>query len=230
MTAADGQVRERQRLEALGDLRRRLHRSAVAMSMMPARELARHLGLPDPGMAEKLLQDSRLTQRLYIQLVDDDHAPDIAAIPDHSDLRIMDSAQDFDNACESVDVMLALNGRGLMIPKEEVRELARRYGDARLKWAWAHRQVWLDKPGTEAGAGDEPAGQAPKPQPRKLRKADPRRLLLDHLSRRIPEISSWLGRTQVDATRKPSMSREMEITSRVVALLVEEAGQARHVR
>jgi hypothetical protein len=228
-------IRREKRLEAIADLRQKLHRSAVAMSFLPSAELSRHMGLASTVTAEKLLGDTRLTQRIYWQLVDDERAPDIAAIPAHSGLKIIDSVTDFENACECVDATLALRERGIMIGKEQIKELARRFGDARLKWAWDNRDIWVDAAsrnpdGTsqvtaskDAAVQDERSLSAPQ-----QRKANARRMLLDHLAITMPDIAAWMGRSAVSQQRKASMTPEMQVVGRVVERIVNPARQARN--
>jgi hypothetical protein len=182
MTAAAGGSRREQRLQAIGDLRRKFRRAAVGMSFMPATELARQTGLPDSGIAERLLANPRLAQRLYWSLVDSERVPDLSALPAVGALSLTDSSEAFENACVLIDGALTLRATGAVLPREQVKELARRYGDARLKWLWHNRDIWSGAP---AGAG---------PQEPARRRPDSRRLLVDHLAAHVPEVAIWRGR------------------------------------
>lgn len=220
MTDMQGSTRRQQRLEALNDLRHKLHRATVAMSFLPPSELGRHLGLPELRVARLLLGNERLVHRLYWQLVDDGHAPDIAAIPVQSELKIIDSSTHFENACESVDIVMALQDHGIMIGKDEIKQLARRYGDARLRWAWENRDLWADH---SRAASSQPPAEAPQQV-----KKDARRLLLEHLAHARPEIASWMGRMSVSEKRKADMTPTRDLVGRVVDRLVNPARTSRH--
>ena len=216
-----GDNRRQLRLEALNDLRHKLHRTSVAMSFLPPSELGRHLGLTELRVARMLLGNERLAHRLYWQIVDDGHAPDIAAIPVQSELKIIDSSRQFENACESVDIVMALQDHGIMIGKDEIKQLARRYGDARLRWAWDNRDLWADP----SRAASSPAPSDAPPQ----RKKDARRLLLEHLAHARPEIASWMGRISVSEQRKASMTPARDLVGRVVDRLVNPGRTSQHV-
>jgi hypothetical protein len=215
-----------QRRVAVSDLRQKLHRSAVAMSFLPASKLALHLGLGHKRVAERLLGDSRLTQRIYWQLVDDNHAPDIAAIPAHSGLKIIDSVADFEDACECVDIALALNEYGIMLGKDQIKELARRFGDAKVKWAWDNRDIWAES--APSAAGRAGAVSQPAMVLGATRKADARRMLLEYLAISLPDVAEWMGRKAISQQRKASMTPQMQIVQRVVERLLNPSRMQRH--
>jgi hypothetical protein len=225
-------TRAHDRVQALADLRRKLHRSAVAMSFLPAAELARHLGLPETGMAERLLNDPRLVHRLYWRLVDDDLVPDIGAIPDHGVLQVIDSAKAFEESCESVDIMLDLRETGKIIEKAEVKALARRYGDHRVRWAWDNRDIWSGKdwsgkePAAMTPPGKQDAGAASvKDAPaRNIRRRDARRLVLDHIAREIPDVNRWMGRDPAQGHGRAGLAEDAVLVAKVVTRLLDQRG------
>jgi hypothetical protein len=182
MTGAEGATRRAERLQAVEDLRRKFRRAAVAMSFMPAAELARQTGLPDSGIAERLLGNPRLAQRLYWSLVDSERVPDLSALPAVGALSLTDSSEAFENACVLIDGALTLRATGPVLPREQVKELARRYGDARLKWLWHNRDIWSGAP--KGAEGQEPSRRRP----------NSRRLLVNHLAAHVPEVAVWRGR------------------------------------
>ena len=235
MKDAGSTNRQEFRHQALSDLRRKMNRSSVAMSFMPPAELARHLGLRDTDVARKLLHNERLTQRLYWQLVDEELVPDIASLPEQSEMKLIDSTANFENACESIDIMLALNKRGVMISKDEVKVLATRFGDARVRWAWDNRDIWASKNLPKSNdaqshkMGELNADSAidAKSMPRQ-QATDTKRMLLEHLAQSMPEIAAWMGRHASNPARKNPATAETEILSRVVDRLVQQTGNIQH--
>ena len=226
-TMVENRVQTRQ--EAVNDLRQKLHRTNVAMSFLPAAELSRHFGLGQTSLGDKLLSDPRLGQKIYWQLVDDEVVPDIAAIPAHSEFKIIDSVANFENACAAVDIALELHERGIMISKDDIKELARRYGDSRLKWAWGNRDIWADasqgtpslnKANTE---NQSDMAESDREDASPVRKRDARRMVLDHLAQTIPDIAAWMGRYYVSQQRKTHVTPQMAIVGRVIDRLVNPA-------
>lgn len=205
MQVQEGRREERER--AIEDLRRKFRRAGVAMSLLPATELARHMGLPDSGIADRLISDSRLSQRIYWSLVDSEKAPDLSTLPASGALGLIDSPEAFDNACLCIDGAMALRDMGPILPREEVKELARRFGDERLKWLWANRDIWSGDTVREI-----PAAEA-------RRKPDSRRLLVNHLAAHVPEVAAWLGRESSDAAARAS-GRDATLVARLVDRLV----------
>jgi hypothetical protein len=225
----NGGKREEYRLQALADLRRKLHRSAVAMSFLPAPELARHLGLPESGMAERLLNDPRLVHRLYWCLVDEGLVPDIGATPDHGVLQVIDSAKAFEESCEAVDIMLDLRETGKIIEKSEVKALARRYGDHRVRWAWDNRDIWSSKeptaktPPGKQGSGDEAMKGS---QAQNGRQRDARRLVLDYIAREVPDVNRWMGRDAAQGHSRAASAEDAVLVAKVVTRLLDQRGTA----
>jgi hypothetical protein len=215
MTGLAGATRREERLHAIADLRRKFTRAAVAMSFMPAAELARRTGLPGSGVAERLMGNPRLAQRLYWSLVDSDRVPDLSALPAVGALSLTDSSEAFENACVLIDGAIALRASGAVLPRDQVKELARRYGDSRLKWLWTNRDLWSGAPqGAETG---EPARRRP----------DSRRLLVNHLAAHVPEVAVWMGRAEPVSGRRDGP--DAILVARLVDRLVHGGGAERHV-
>jgi hypothetical protein len=210
-----GSQRGEERLRAIDDLRRKFRRAAVAMSFMPGIELSRQLGLPDSGIAERLTCNARLSQRLYWSLVDSERVPDLSALPAVGALSITDSPEAFENACVLIDGALVLRGCGTVLPRDQVKALARRFGDARLKWLWVNRDIWA------AGASPAQTAEAARRQP------DSRRLLVNHLAEHVPEVAQWMGRDNPAPRR--SRGPDAELVARLVDRLVHGGGGGQHV-
>jgi hypothetical protein len=204
-----------ERRQAIADLRRKFRRAAVAMSFMPAAELARHTGLPESGIAERLMANPRLSQRLYWSLVDSERVPDLSALPAVGALSLTDSSEAFENACVLIDGAIALRASGPVLPRDQVKELARRYGDARLKWLWTNRDIWSGAPSASAGM------DAPRRAP------DSRRLLVNHLARDVPEVAIWMGRDEEAPGRRGGP--DAILVARLVDRLVHGGETGRHV-
>ncbi|MGL4728798.1 MAG: hypothetical protein ACRCWO_08570 [Bosea sp. (in: a-proteobacteria)] len=201
-----GQREARER--SIDDLRRKFRRAGVAMSFLPATELARHMGLGDSGIADRLIGDRRLSQRIYWSLVDAEKVPDLSALPASGALQLLDSPEAFENACLCIDGALALRDTGPILPREDIKELAKRFGDDRLKWLWANRDIW---------ASDTPARDDVDAT---RRKPDSRRLLVNHLAARVPEVAAWMGRDTSHATARNTGGQDGELVARLVDRLV----------
>ena len=214
--------RRDERLQAIADLRRKFRRAAVAMSFMPAAELARHTGLPETGIAERLMANPRLSQRLYWTLVDSERVPDLSALPAVGALSLTDSSEAFENACVLIDGAMALRASGPVLPREQVKELARRYGDTRLKWLWSNRDIWSGAPSPAAAAPARPGEREPQRRP-----PDSRRLLVNHLARHVPDVAIWMGREAGASHGRPGP--DAMLVAKLVDRLVHGGGAARHV-
>ncbi len=221
--------REAEREEAIADMRRRFRRAQLAMSFLPATELTRHLGLPESGIANKLLGNPRLAQRIHWILVDQEKVPDLTALPAFGPVSLIDTPVAFENACLSIEAALALRDLGPAMPREELKGLARRFGDGRLKWLWANRDIWapMSTAGMDAGDSEEPNGRVPETARR--RAPDSVRLLVSHLSRKVPEIAAWMGRDAEPPHRQPRGSDDARLVERLVDRLVQDAGDAGNV-
>jgi hypothetical protein len=215
MSGSGVTTQREERLQAIADLQRKFRRAAIAMSFMPAAELARHTGLPETGIAERLMANPRLSQRLYWSLVDAERVPDLSALPAVGALSLTDSSEAFENACVLIDGAMTLRASGPVLPRDQVKELARRYGDTRLKWLWSNRDIWSGAP---AAVGEkETARRAP----------DSRRLLVNHLAQDVPEVAIWMGRE--GGASRGRAGPDAILVARLVDRLVHGGGAERHV-